>query len=65
MALKRQIERGIQQRVAGADKSREGLALRRNEGFLEGNALVARQYRFADADEAVAVAEGAGTWVTS
>src|SRR5207249_9051680 len=43
-------------RVAGADKSREGLALRCNERLLEGDALVARQDWFADADEAVAVA---------
>ena len=42
MALKCQVERGIQQRMAGADKGREWLALRRDEGFFEGDALVAR-----------------------
>src|SRR5262245_37823159 len=44
--------------MAGTDKGREGLALRRNEGFLEGDALVARQHWLTDADEAVAVADG-------
>ena len=58
MAFERQVERRVQQRVARTDKGRQGLALRRNEGFLEGDALVARQHRLADADEAVAVADG-------
>ena len=46
--------------MAGADEGCQGLAWRRDEGFLKGNALVARQHRFADADEAVAVADGGG-----
>ena len=58
VAFERQVERGVQQRVAGADEGRQGLALRRDEGFLEGDALVARQHRFTDADEAIAVADG-------
>ena len=58
MAFERQVERRVQQRMAGADEGRQGLALRRDEGFLEGDALVARQHRLADADEAVAVADG-------
>ena len=65
VAFERQVERGIQQRVAGADEGRQGLARRRDEGFLEGDALVARQHRFTDANEAIAVADGRGTWVTS
>jgi hypothetical protein len=42
VAFERQVERGVEQRVAGTDEGREGLALRRNEGFLEGDALVMR-----------------------
>ena len=48
---------GIEQRMAGADEGRERLALRRDQLLLEGDALVARQHRLADADLAVAVAD--------
>jgi len=58
VTLKRQVERGIQQRVARADEGHKRLALRRDERLLEGDPLIARQHRFADADEAVAVADG-------
>src|SRR2546427_4541600 len=44
--------------MAGADESRQGLALRCDKRFLKGDALVARQHRFANADETVAVADG-------
>ena len=60
MAFERQVERRVQQRMPGTDKGRQGLALRRNEGFLEGNALVAGQHGLAHTDEAVAVADGRG-----
>src|SRR5437773_1273113 len=60
VAFKRQIKRGIEQRVTRADEGREGLAWRRDEGFLESNTLVARQHRLADADEAVTIADGRG-----
>ena len=57
MAFERQVERRVQQRVAGADKSRQGLALQCDEGFFEGYAFVARQYWLTNADEAVAVTD--------
>src|SRR2546425_9892640 len=57
MAFERQIKRGVQQRMARADEGRQWLALRRDERLLEGDALVARQHRFADPDETVAVAD--------
>ena len=60
MALQGQVERGVEQRVAGADKGGERLALRRDQILLEGDALVARQHRLADADQAVAVADRRG-----
>ena len=44
--------------MAGADESGQGLALRRQQGFLEGDALIARQHRLPDADEPVAAADG-------
>ena len=56
VALERQVERGIEQRMAGADESGERLALRRDQRLLKGDALVARQYRLARSDQAVAVA---------
>jgi hypothetical protein len=40
----------------GQTKGGQGLALRRHQRLLEGDALVARQHRFANTDEAVAVA---------
>ena len=56
MAVERQIKRGIEQRMAGANEGGERLALRCDQGFLKGDALVARQHRFARSDQAVAVA---------
>ena len=40
----------------GQTKAASGLALRRDQRLLEGDALVSRQDRLADADQAVAVA---------
>ena len=51
--------------MARADKGRERLALRRDERFLERDALVARQDGLAEADQAVAIAHRRGTWVIS
>jgi hypothetical protein len=65
VALQREVDDGVEQRMAGADKGGQRLALRRDQGFLEGDALIARQHRFADADQAVAVAHRGGTWVIS
>ena len=56
MALEREVERGVEQRVARADEGRERLALRRDQVLLEGDALVARKHRIARTDLAVAVA---------
>ena len=55
IALQRQVDDGIEQRVAGANKGGQRLALRRDESLLEGDALVARKYRFADTNEPVAI----------
>ena len=60
VALEREVERGVEQRVARADEGRERLALRRDQVLLEGDALVARQHRIARADLAVAVAHRRG-----
>src|SRR5712691_1331397 len=43
--------------MARTDEGRQGLALRRDERLLEGNALVARQHWLTNADEAVAVTD--------
>jgi hypothetical protein len=43
MTLQRQVDDGVEQRVAGADKCRQRLALRCDERFLEGDPLIARQ----------------------
>src|SRR5712692_4162029 len=37
VTFERQVERGVQQRMAGTDKGRQGLALRRDERFFEGD----------------------------
>jgi hypothetical protein len=60
VALQRQVEHRVEQRVPGADEGRQGLARGRDQGLLEGDALVARQHRLADADQAVAVAHRGG-----
>ena len=56
VAIERQVKRGIEQRMAGADEGGERLALRCDQGLLKGDALVARQHRLAHADQTVAVA---------
>ena len=60
MSLYRQVERGVEQRMAGADEGRQGLARRRHQRLVEGNALVARKHGFAEADETIAVANRCG-----
>jgi hypothetical protein len=65
VALQREVDDGVEQRMTGADERGQRLALRRDQRLLEGDALVARQHGFADADQSVAVAHGAGTWVIS
>src|SRR6266851_4173420 len=60
VALKRQVERGIEQRMAGADEGGERLALGRDQRLLKDDALIARQYRLANSDHTVAVAHRCG-----
>src|SRR5439155_438121 len=60
MPLDHEIESGVEERVAGADEGGQRLALRRDERFLEHDALVARQHRLADADQTVTVAHWGG-----
>ena len=50
MTLEREVERGIEERMTGADESRERLPLRRDERLLERDPLVARQDRLAEPD---------------
>ena len=57
VALEREVDGGVEQRMARADEGGQRLALRRDQRLLEGDALVARQHRLADADQAVAVAD--------
>jgi hypothetical protein len=60
VALQGEVDDGVEKRMAGADEGGERLPLGRQQGLLEGDALVARQHRFADADEPVAVAHRGG-----
>ena len=46
--------------MTGTDERGEGLALRRDEGLLEGDALVASHHGIADPDQAVPVADRRG-----
>src|ERR1700737_1864955 len=56
MALERQVKCSIEQRMTWTDEGGERLALRCDQRFLKGDALVARQHRFTRSDHAVAVA---------
>ena len=47
MALEGEVDRGVEERVAGADELRERLARRVDERLLEGDPLVAGQDRLA------------------
>ena len=51
---------GVEQRVAGQTKAASGWPWGATRDFLKGDPLVARQHRLADADQAVAVADGRG-----
>lgn len=50
MALQRQVDGGIQQRMTWADKSSKRLALYRNQRLLEGDPLIPGKNGFTDPD---------------
>ena len=56
VALKREIEHGVEQRMSRTDEGGQRLPLRRNQRLLERDAFVPRKDRLADADQAVAIA---------
>src|SRR5207245_2879468 len=60
VALEREVNDRVEQRVAGADEGSQRLSGRRQQRLLEGDALVARQDRLANADQSVAVAHRGG-----
>src|SRR3990172_3421418 len=55
MTLEREVGDGIEQRMAGANESCKRLALRSDQRLLEGNPLISRKHRLADADQTVAI----------
>ena len=57
VAFKNQIERSIQQRVAGADELRQRSAGSADEILFKGHALIAGEYGVAPADNAVPVSD--------
>lgn len=56
IAFKNQIDHGIEQRMAGADELRHGLARHVDQVLLEGKAFIARKDRIARADDPIAFA---------
>src|SRR5271155_774592 len=56
MTFNDEVERRVQQWMPGANKGRRRLALRRDKRLLKHDALISRLHRFAEADQAVAVA---------
>ena len=56
VALESKVDDSVEQRMTRADEGGQRLARRRHTRFLEGDALVAGQHRFADANQAVSVA---------
>lgn len=55
MPFQRKIDNGVEQRLTWADKGGQRMTLRCDQRFFKRYALVARQYRLADANKAVAV----------
>src|SRR5690606_2998799 len=60
VALEGEVERRVEEGVAGADEGREGLARRRDQLLLEGEPFVALGDRLADPDLPVAVPDQGG-----
>ena len=58
LALERQIEHGIEQRMTGADEGGERLAGRGDQRLVEDDALVPGEHRVGGADLAIALANG-------
>lgn len=56
MTVERQIKRGIEQEMAGTDEGGERLAVRRDQRFLKGDALITRQHRLTGSDQTIAIA---------
>jgi len=54
VALQRQVDHRVEQRVARTDERRQGLAERGDEVLLEGDPLVAAEHGLASADQSVA-----------
>src|SRR3990172_7774213 len=60
LALKGKVYDRIEKRMTRADEGSQRLTLRRYQRPLKGDALIPRQHRFADTDQAVAVANRGG-----
>ena len=60
IALQREVDDSIEQRMARTDKGRQRLSLGGHQGFLEGDALVTWEYGLTDTDESVAVTHRGG-----
>ena len=60
MAIECNVERSIEERMARTDESSEPSALRCNQRFFKGDALVTREYRFTRSDHAIAIAHRRG-----
>lgn len=53
-----EVDRGVEEGVAGADECSQRLSLRCDERFFEGDPLVARKHGLTGADQPVAAADG-------
>src|SRR4051812_36674117 len=55
VALKHEVDDGVEQLMTRAHKGGQRLTLRSYQGFLECDALVPSQHRFAHADQSISV----------
>src|SRR4051812_43647893 len=58
VSFESQVNRCIEQRMARANKGRWSLPWRCQFALLKGDPLIARQHRFAPANESIAIANG-------